>query len=102
MCHVETEDLIAHDSDDPHARDLKKIEAILTDIRHRLGEPEPQRLEPEMKSTLDELEKTWPARETAAKPQDPLDRLIEQQDTIARAKQAPVRTEKPKDRDRER
>jgi hypothetical protein len=103
VCHVETEDLIAHDSDNPHARDLKKIEAILTDIRHRLGEPEPQPLEPGMKSTLDELEKTWAteAQKTAAKPKDALDRLIEEQDTIARARQDPVRTERPKDHDRE-
>jgi hypothetical protein len=39
---------------------------------------------------------------TAEKPKDPLDRLIEEQDRIARAKQQPSPTERPKDRDRER
>ncbi len=39
MCKVEAEDLVMHDIDDPHARDLKKIDTILTDIRTRLGEP---------------------------------------------------------------
>ena len=33
---------MTHDIDDPHARDLKKIDAILIDIRTRLGEPEPE------------------------------------------------------------
>ena len=41
VCRVETEDLMTHGINDPHASDLKKIETILTDIRTRLGEPEP-------------------------------------------------------------
>jgi hypothetical protein len=28
VCRVETEDSMTHDSDDPHARDLDKIDAI--------------------------------------------------------------------------
>jgi hypothetical protein len=61
VCRYEAEDLIAHDPQHPHARDLKKIDAIFTDIRHRLGEPELEgiKLEPEMEKTLNELEKTW-------------------------------------------
>ena len=45
----------------PNSRDLKKIETILTDIRTRLGEPEPQPIpiEPALKARLDEVEKTW-------------------------------------------
>jgi hypothetical protein len=64
VCRYEAEDLIAHDSKDPHARDLKKIDAIFTDIRHRLGEPELEGLplEPEMEKTLNELEKNWKAQ----------------------------------------
>jgi hypothetical protein len=46
----------------PNASDLKKIEAILTDIRQRLGEPEPIPIEPEMEKTLNKLEKTWKAK----------------------------------------
>ena len=63
VCRYEAEDLIRSSPNDPHARNLKKIDAIFTDIRHRLGEPEPEgiKLEPEMKTTLDELEKTWDA-----------------------------------------
>ena len=33
---------MTHGLDDPHASDLKKIDAILTDIRTRLVEPEPE------------------------------------------------------------
>jgi hypothetical protein len=64
VCRYEAEDLIAHDSKDPHARDLKKIDAIFTDIRHRLGEPEPVgiKLDPEVEKTLNELEKNWKAQ----------------------------------------
>lgn len=57
--------VLAYDAGgDPHAHDLKKLDAILTDIRHRLGEPEPEDrpLEPGMKSTLDQLEKKWNAQ----------------------------------------
>jgi hypothetical protein len=46
----------------PSSPDLKKIDAILTDIRNRLGEPEPKPIEPGMKATLDELEKKWTAQ----------------------------------------
>ena len=48
----------------PGSPDLKKIDAILTDIRKRLGEPEPEPkpLDPGMKSTLDEFEKKWTAQ----------------------------------------
>lgn len=55
---------MTHDIDDPHARDLKKIDAILIDIRTRLGEPEPEPkpLEPGIKTTLDDLEKKWNAQ----------------------------------------
>jgi hypothetical protein len=61
VCRYETEDLIRSSPNDPHARDLKKIDAIFTDIRHRLGEPEPEGLplDPEMEKTLNELEKNW-------------------------------------------
>ena len=64
VCLYEAEDLIAHDSKDPHAQDLKKIDAVFTDIRHRLGEPEPEGLplDPEMEKTLNELEKNWKAQ----------------------------------------
>ena len=64
MTRATPSDLLTHDFNDPHARDLKKIDAILTDIRTRLGEPEPEGkpLEPGMKTTLDELEKKWTAR----------------------------------------
>jgi ankyrin repeat protein len=64
VCRYEAEDLIAHDSKDPHAQDLKKIDAVFTDIRHRLGEPEPEGLplDPEMEKTLNELEKNWKAQ----------------------------------------
>jgi hypothetical protein len=63
VCRYEAEDLIRSRPNDPHARNLKKIEAIFSDIRHRLGEPEPEgiKLEPEMEKTLNELEKTWDA-----------------------------------------
>jgi hypothetical protein len=48
----------------PSSPDLKKIDAILTDIRKRLGEAELEArpLEPGMKATLDELEKKWAAQ----------------------------------------
>jgi hypothetical protein len=48
----------------PSSHDLKKIDAILTDIRKRLGEPElePKPIEPGLKATLDELEKKWTAQ----------------------------------------
>jgi len=48
----------------PDSPDHKKIDPILTDIRTRLGEPEPEAkpLEPGMKSTLDKLEKNWTAQ----------------------------------------
>ena len=48
----------------PSSPDLKKIDSLLTDIRKRLGEPEPEPkpLDPEMKATLDELEKKWTAQ----------------------------------------
>jgi hypothetical protein len=64
VCRFEAEDLLTDAPDDPHARDLEKLDAILTDIRTRLGEPEPEGkpLDPEMKSTLDDLEKNWPAQ----------------------------------------
>jgi hypothetical protein len=42
------------------------------------------------------------AQKTAEEPKDPLDRLIEEQDRIARAKQEPVPTERPKERERDR
>jgi hypothetical protein len=47
-----------------HSRLFKKVDAILTEIRQRLGEPEPEPkpIDPEMKTTLDELEKTWNAQ----------------------------------------
>jgi len=59
---TETELLYTHDAQDPHAPDLKKIDAILADIRKRLGEPEPEAkpLEPGMKTSLDDLEKNGP------------------------------------------
>jgi hypothetical protein len=48
----------------PSSPDLKKIDAILTDIRTRLGEPEaePKPREPGLKAALDELEKKWTAQ----------------------------------------
>jgi hypothetical protein len=48
----------------PNPGDLKKIEAILTDIRTRLGEPEPEAkpLEPGMEKTLNRLEDKWKPR----------------------------------------
>jgi hypothetical protein len=48
----------------PSSPDLKKIDAILTDIRTRLGEPEPEPkpIEPGLKARLDELEKNWTAQ----------------------------------------
>lgn len=57
-CKVETE------IERPDSPDLKKIDAILTDIRTRLGEPEPEAkpLEPGMEKTLNKLEKTWKAK----------------------------------------
>jgi hypothetical protein len=42
------------------------------------------------------------AQDIVEKPPDRLDRLIEEQDRIARAKQEPVRTDKPKERERDR
>jgi hypothetical protein len=109
VCKVEAEDLITSDIDDSHSRNLKKVDALLTDIRQRLGEPEPDAkpLDPEMKTTLDQLEKTWnaqrpsQAKNPAQKPQGRLDHLIEEQDRLARAKQDPVRTERPKERQRD-
>jgi hypothetical protein len=64
LCRTESELLSTHDAQDPHAPDLKKIDAILTDIRKRLGEPEPEpkSVEPGMKATLDELEAKWKAQ----------------------------------------
>jgi hypothetical protein len=64
VCRTETELLATHEANDPHAPDLKKIDAILTDIRKRLREPVPEvkPLEPGMKTTLDELEKKWTAQ----------------------------------------
>jgi hypothetical protein len=64
VCLYEAEDLIASDPKDPRSQDLKKIDAIFTDIRHRLGEPEPEPLPlaPGMENTLNELEKTWNAQ----------------------------------------
>jgi hypothetical protein len=64
VCRVVAEDLITHGPEDPHFSDLKKIDAILADIRNRLDEPEPDAkpLEPEMKTILDELEKNWKAQ----------------------------------------
>jgi len=64
VCRTETEILATHEPNDPHAPDLKKIDAILTDIRTRLGEPEPEPkpLEPGLKAALDELEKKWTAQ----------------------------------------
>jgi hypothetical protein len=63
VCRVVSEDLITHRHDDPHFSDLKKIDAILADIRTRLGEPEPEPmpLDPEMEATLEKLEKDWQA-----------------------------------------
>jgi hypothetical protein len=54
-CKVESE------IESPNSPDLKKIEAILTDIRTRLGEPEPKPIPiaPEMEKTLNKLEKSW-------------------------------------------
>jgi hypothetical protein len=82
---VEAEGLMTHDIDDSHARDLKKIDAILADIRTRLGEPDPEPLDPEMKTTLDELEKTGSVqrpsdedKRLAKLAQQYRDRLIEQ------------------------
>ncbi len=65
-CRTETELLATHEPNDPHAPDLKKIDAILTDIRTRLGEPEPEAkpMEPGLKAQLDELEKKWTAQPT--------------------------------------
>jgi hypothetical protein len=64
VCRVAAEDLITHRPEDPHFSDLKKIDAILADIRNRPGQPEPKAklLEPEMKTILDELEKSWNAQ----------------------------------------
>lgn len=66
VCRTETELISTHDAQDPHAPDLRKIDAILSDIRKRLGEPEPEAkpLEPGMKTTLDELEKNGPPSRT--------------------------------------
>jgi hypothetical protein len=54
-CKVETE------IERPDSPDLKKIEAILTDIRTRLGEPEPKPIpiDPETEKTLNKLEKSF-------------------------------------------
>lgn len=64
VCRYEAEDLIAAEPEGPHAQTLDRIDAIFTDIRHRLGEPEPAALplDPEMEKTLNELEKTWQAQ----------------------------------------
>jgi hypothetical protein len=64
VCRYEAEDLIRSSPNDPHARDLKKIDAILTGIRHRLGEPEPKgiKLDPETEKILEQHEKTWTAQ----------------------------------------
>jgi DNA-binding NarL/FixJ family response regulator len=58
VCQLETQ------LERPDPRDLKKIDAVLTDIRTRLGEPEPEPkpIEPGLKATLDELEKNWTAK----------------------------------------
>jgi hypothetical protein len=110
VCRFETEDLMTHDIDDPHARDLTKIDAILTDIHQRLGEPEPEAkpLDPEIKTALDEFEKQLIAERSSRaqnppkKPPGRLDRLIDEQDKIARVKQESARTERSKDHDRDR
>jgi hypothetical protein len=54
-CQLETQ--LEH----PDSPDLKKLEFILTDIRTRLGEPEPQGipLDRETEATLEKLEKDW-------------------------------------------
>jgi hypothetical protein len=59
VCRTETELLATHEPNDPHAPDLKKIDSILTDIRERLGEPEPEAkpIEPGLKAALDKLER---------------------------------------------
>jgi hypothetical protein len=71
LCRTESELLSTNYAQDPHTTELKKIDAILTDIRKRFGEPEPEPkpLDPEMKATLDKLEKKWPAQ-----PDKPRDR----------------------------
>jgi hypothetical protein len=101
------------------------LEQRLTEIRHRLGdpEPEPKPLEPEIETALDELEKKWnadrPSNEGAQLAEltkqyrdrlphnrgADLDELIKQQDDKQKAKErqqnAPER-QAQKDRDRER
>jgi hypothetical protein len=64
VCRYEAEDLIAAEPEGPHAQTLDRIDAIFTDIRQRLGEPEAAALplDPEMEKTLNELEKTWQAQ----------------------------------------
>jgi hypothetical protein len=44
VCRYEAWDLVRSSLNDPHARDLKTIDTIFTDIRHRLGEAEPESL----------------------------------------------------------
>jgi hypothetical protein len=64
VCRYEVEDLIAAEPEGPHAQTLDKIDAIFTDIRHRLGEPEPEALplDPETEKILEQHEKTWTAQ----------------------------------------
>ena len=101
------------------------LEQRLTEIRQRLGEPEPEAkpLEPGLKTTLDELEKKWnaqrPSDEELIQEQDKiyantklphnrgadLDELIKHQDDIQKAKerqQNDPERQAQKDRDRER
>ncbi len=82
------------------------LEQRLTEIRQRLGdpEPEPKPLEPGIKTTLDKLEKKWKADGPSDRRSD-LDELIKQQDDKQKAKERqhndPDR-QAQKDRDRER
>ena len=81
----------------------------LTDEEDRIH-ADAKRLDPGIKTTPDELEKKSNVQQpsqaqtknTAEKPQDRLNRPIEEQDKIARSKQEPVRTERSKERERER
>ena len=101
VCKVEAE------IDHSDSAAVKKIDTILTDIRQRLGEPEPEPkpIDPEMKTTLDELEKTWSAQQPsdedkrlAELAQQYHGRLIEQAKEIEQTYKDPATSEAHKER----
>jgi len=100
VCKVEAE------IDHSDSAAVKKIDAILTDIRQRLGEPEPEPkpIDPEMKTTLDHLQKTWSPQQPSDEEkrladlaQQYRDRLIEQAKELEQTYKAPATSEAHKE-----